>query len=173
MARDRYWLKWLRCACAVLAVCAERLAQVYSGTVSRCGILGECTVDDLTQIARYGRVVPLDRRRRIHHVLSGNVGCALTGKGALATQHLIEHDPNRVYIGGRCQCLASDEFWRSIVRCAPQFATLFRCAGREGTGNAEIGDFCFAVRLNKNILWLDVAVNDALIVYKTDGIADL
>ena len=89
-----------------------------------------------------------------------------------ARQQFIKHNPQRVDIAGRLHRLTFGLFGRHILRRSYQL--ILRHSDRRcQTRDAEINNFDRAIRLDQDILRLDIAMNDLGGVRKAQGVADL
>ena len=85
------------------------------------------------------------------------------GKGNRAGEHLIEDDPHRVDVGALVDRRAARLFRREVLRGADDRADL-RHLARAGAGDPEVGHLQPPVRVDDDVVRLDVAVDDAVSV---------
>ena len=94
-------------------------------------------------------------------------------EGHLARQHLVQHASQRVDIGAHVGGPSSRLLGRHVVRRA-HYGAGGRHGGKQfGAGDAEVGQFCPAVRTDEHVLRLHVAVNDAQGVRRRQSRGDL
>ncbi len=81
--------------------------------------------------------------------------------GSRTGQHLVERDTQRVEIRARRGLLTARLLRRDIVGGAEGHAGLGHGGGERALGDAKVGDLDLAIWPDDDILWLDVAMNEA------------
>ena len=114
-------------------------------------------------------------RRRLGHlreVLHRDLERRVARERHLPGQHLVEHDADRVEVGGLVDRRAARLLGREVLRGADDRADLGHLA-RARAGDAEIGHLQPALRADEHVVRLDVAVDDPVLVRETDRRQDL
>src|SRR5688572_22180577 len=146
---------------------AESLLELAGGGEAIGGELLEGSEHRAFDVRRDGAALIAngDRIRREHLRDDGLRGG--TGEGGIATQHLVGRGPERIDIGATRHLALAHRLLRAhVLRRAERHAGLgdARAAGlARGERDAEVRDERSAV-VQQDVLWLDVAVNDAAAV---------
>ena len=132
-----------------LAVAGEALAGVL-GHGHGDGVAGQ--LGDLrTHIARGGQ-------GRMH-VAGDNLIDRLSFKGHVAGQGVIERSPQAVHVGMEIFPMPQDFFGRDVVRSAPDGGLVVLVLLRL-PGEAEVHELGFAVFVEEDVAWFDVAMEE-------------
>ena len=91
----------------------------------------------------------------------------------LAGEHLVEDDPERVDVGLRGDLVAERLLGRDVVGRAEHAAGGGQALRLERAGDAEVGDLGAALVVDQDVLRLDVAVDEAVLVRALERPADL
>ena len=85
-------------------------------------------------------------------------------KGHLTGQHFIQHHAHAVNIAGKGHVLAARLFGRKVVHRAHHVIALGQGAAARHAGNAKVRHLDQAFGIDQDVLGLDVAVDDTIIV---------
>ncbi len=109
------------------------------------------------------------------HTLIHELPGGFTTKGNLAGHHFIKDDSERIDIGATVDALAFHLFGRHIARSADNSARAGHAhlRGFERSGEAEIGDVDLIVLADKNVVRLEVTMDDAFGVSSVERFAKL
>ena len=112
------------------------------------------------------------RHGEVLHLLGGNAYGIWTVKGKLARCGFVKHDAQGVNVRRIGEFFALSLFWRDIVSGA-QNSTRLTLNGILCVSNAKVHDLHVAVRLDHDVLWLDVAMHNVLLVRHRKSLAYL
>ncbi len=116
---------------------------------------------------------PLGRRLgRRRQVLHRDLERRVARERDRAREHLVEDDPDRVDVGGGADRRAPRLLGRQVLRRADDRAGLGHLA-RPGAGDAEVHHLQPPVRCDRDVVRLDVAVDDAVAVREPERREDL
>jgi hypothetical protein len=90
-----------------------------------------------------------------------------------AGQHLVEDDTHRVDVGGRSGRLAHRLLGRAVLDGGQHHARRGELRSVRGPSDAKVGDFHLPVGADEDVLWLDVAVDQPLLVGEVQRGEDL
>ena len=126
------------------------------------GLEGRRPGDEVVEAGRHGRH---DGRRRVDravHVLVGDLDRGVTGDGLATGEHLEEEQAGGVEVAALVGDAPLDLLGREVGHRAEQHAGLARrrLVG-DGSGEPEVGHLDLAVAADDDVLWLDVAVDEA------------
>ena len=146
-------------------VAAERsngIQHFLRGLVTVGGILFHGLLGDLAQPNRDIGGNLSQRLRLFTDLHDGDGNCPSTIKRQLAGQHLVHHNANRINISAGIGMVAFGLFRADVMNRADGLVadSLALCTGK--ACNAKVHHFDGAIRLQHNILWLHIAVNNAL-----------
>ena len=110
--------------------------------------------------------------RLVLHLLHGHRYGVRAVEGQLARGGLVQHDAQRVDVAGGREILALGLLRRDVVGGA-QHSGRFVVHGVLRPGDAEVHHLHVAVGLHHDVLRLDVAVDDVLVVGDGEGLAHL
>ena len=105
-------------------------------------------------------------RRRLRHlreVLHRDLERRVARERDLPGEHLVEHDADRVEVGGLVDRRAARLLGREVLRGADDRADLGHLA-RAGARDPEVGHLQPALGADEHVVWLDVAVDDPVLV---------
>ena len=145
-------------------------AHIVGRSKAGLGVLRQGHHDDVLEI---GVDIGVDGRRRgglVLHLLHGHRHGIGAGKGQLARSRFVQHDTQRVDVAGCSEVFALGLFRRNIVRGAQHRRGLV-VHGVLGSGDAEVHHLHVAVGLHHDVLGLDVAMDDVLVVGHREGLA--
>ena len=112
------------------------------------------------------------RRRHAVQVLHRDLDRLLARERDGAREHLVEHDADRVEIGGGADRAAARLLGGEVLGRADDRSDLGHLAGA-GARDAEVGDLAAAILADEHVVRLDVAMDDAVAVREPDGGQDL
>ena len=124
----------------------------------------EAALDDLLQVRRKLGVELLDRLRRALRPRHHDLERGRAAEGNRAGGHLVEDHAEREDVGLRADRLALDLLGRHVERRADDRARLRHSRLLGGLGQAEVGDVHVIGGVDHDVLGLQVAVDDALVV---------
>jgi hypothetical protein len=166
--------------------CFEREPEIAGGLKSLGRVLLETTIDDARE-RRWD--VPFGHRqiRRILFEDRGHrVRCRLTVERAASREHLVEHRPERKDVGAMIRGHPADLLRRHVAERAQDDAGLrIGRRGRQGAqpgqrdvglgqlGQAEVQNLHAPVCRDEDVLRLQVAVDDALVVRRGETTGNL
>lgn len=91
----------------------------------------------------------------------------LNFNGPLVGEHLVEHRAKREQVGARIDCLTAYLLRRHVAGRAQDRAWVGRCSGggisacRDRLGQAEVENLDLTIREEKDVGWLEIAMDDA------------
>src|ERR1019366_3967620 len=171
----------------VLSLPSEALLPERLSVQTERGILQRCR-DDLFQLWGKIGIQPNRRNRLAIQYCFRDHSRGLTSEGLNSGGHLVEDCPERKQIRAPIELFAAHLLWRHVRdganRRSPrsQSFELGDCRDRRnirstGSGcnlrQAEIQELGVPVRCEKNVRWLDIAMNDAFAVGGNERIGDL
>ena len=157
---------------AASSVAGETESPVRSGRgrrpcPARCGIvlrvLCQRSQDDRVELVRDLGTLRRGRLGNGGEVLHRDLERRVPGERDAAGQHLVEHDAGRVDVRRRARRESARLLGRQVLRGADDRARL-RDLARPGARDPEVHHLDAAVWRNDDVVWLDVAVDDAVAV---------
>ncbi len=152
--------------------CFQGLPQFVARLIALHGIFGDGLLDDGIDRRRQGRLDGSRRDRVVIHHLVDDGGRTLPGEGLLAGEHLVEHGAEREDVRAMVDAAAGGLLGGKVARGAQHHARLGK-AGITQLGDAEIHHLDGAAVGDHQVGGLQVAVDDACLVGKGHGRADL
>ena len=150
--------------------------QLLDVVVAVLAVLGHHDLDDLGDAGREGRVDVVGRDELLVEVLVHDGGGVVAGEGHPAGDHVVEGGAEAVDVGPAVDVdLAADLLGGDVVRRAVGLALLALGGLDIGrlAGQTHIGQLHDALRVDHDVLGLDVAVDQAVGVGVLEGVADL
>jgi hypothetical protein len=141
----------------------QRLGELGAVLVALLGLLGQAALDHAAQRGRHVRPLGVERRWFLVDDLGGDGHQAVAAEGALAREHLVQHDAGGEEVAAAVDLLAARLLGRHVLRRAQHRAHLgVRRTAVVHVGDAEVGDLDgLPVLQEHDVAGLDVAVHDA------------
>src|SRR5699024_8959040 len=114
---------------------------------------------DANELTHGGRDIRRQRCWRLANVRQRNGDRRVSRKRALAGQHFIADNTERIYIRGFGDVFALSLFGRDILRSSHDHAGAGERNSGRSLGDAKVGDFYLTVLRNQEGPRLDIAVN--------------
>ena len=145
-----------------LVCCLEAVLRVLLHALQDDGLKGRIDV----------RIDLAGRNRLLLHLLDSDRDCVIAVEGDTSCCCLVHDDAEGIEVGGGPELLALRLLGRDIVGRSQN-----RVVGREmavlGAGDAEVHDLDVAIRLDHDVLRLDVAVDDVVLVGDGERLGNL
>ncbi len=151
----------------------QRLGEFLAGLETRLGGLGQRAQNGPFEGRRNVRGFRGRRRRLLLHVLDRN------GEGAVAIERQrsggggVEHDAQAVQVAAGVDMLAAHLFGRHVFRSSHRHARLGFQRAVADAGDAKVHHHRLFAADDHNVVWLDVAMNDAFVMGVSQGAGDL
>src|SRR5258706_9190157 len=93
-------------------------------------------------------------------------------KGTSSTKPFVDNDPQRILIAGYCR-MFSYLLWSHIRHSTDQVFGLLRASAMSDDSNTKVAQQDFVTSPYQHVCWLDVAMNELLIMSILQGISNL
>jgi hypothetical protein len=147
--------------------------QLAVRAVAAVEVLGRGAIDDGGQGAGDLGAAQLHVWQLLAHVLHRHRDLVLAVEGDVAGEHLEEHDAQRVEVALRIDVLAQRLLGRDVVGRAEHAPVGGEALLGQRARDPEVGDLGRALLVDEDVLGLDVAVDDAVVVGGAQGAGDL
>ena len=159
---------------ALLPRLVERARERGARVVAIARRFRETAIDDGGERVRHVRRNRLQRRRSLRDVRDDHGRRALVVERKTAAERLEGDDAERVEVAASVDLVAGDLLGAHVVDGAEHLSRHRERRGLGDAGDAEVGDHrAPGVRVEENVLRLDVAVHDAALVRVGEGERDV
>ena len=130
-------------------------------------------VENLQEILRNLWIVITRRTRRSGCALNHHFVRRAARERKRSGEHFVEHDAQRVDVRSAIECNPLHLLRRHVMRRADHLPRFGQRGVLDGLGQTEIGDQDLPPPVDENVLRLEIAMDDALIMRRLQPLADL